>query len=71
MELAPKDPNKLIEWKSSNDKEKAIIDLALLDPELHHVDLDKSSKDIWNNMNKLCGAQEVNENFSLIKIVQF
>jgi hypothetical protein len=40
------DPNKSIEWKSRDDKEKSIIGLALLDSKLHHVDLDKSSKEI-------------------------
>ena len=64
-EPTPKDPNKLIEWQSIDDKAKAIIDLALSDLELHHVDLDKSSKDIWNNLNKLIGAQAVNAKFSL------
>jgi hypothetical protein len=45
-EATPADPNKLIEWESRDDKEKSIIGLALSDSELHHVDLDKSSKEI-------------------------
>jgi hypothetical protein len=42
----PADPNKLIEWESRDDKEKSIIGLSLSNSELHHVDLDKSSKEI-------------------------
>ena len=67
MKPIPKDPNKLIESKSKEDKEKTIIGLALSDSKLHQVDLNKSSKDIWNNLNKLFGAQVVNANISLIR----
>jgi hypothetical protein len=49
-EQSPTDPNKLLnEWQSRDDKAKAIIGLALLDSKLHHVDLEKSSKEIWDN----------------------
>ena len=40
------DHNNLIEWESTVDKEKSIIGIALLYLELHHVDMDKSSKGI-------------------------
>jgi hypothetical protein len=43
-EKSPIDPNKLLEWQSRDDKAKAIIGLALSNFELHHVDLEKSSK---------------------------
>jgi hypothetical protein len=56
IEATPANPNKLIEWESRDDKEKAIIGLAFSDSELHRVDLDKSSKEIWENLNKLCEA---------------
>jgi hypothetical protein len=59
------DPNKLLEWKSRDDKAKAIIGLALIDSELHHVDLEKSSKEIWDTLNALFGAQAMNAKFSL------
>jgi hypothetical protein len=49
IEQSPTDPNKLLEWQSRDDKAKAIIGLALSDSELHHVDLEKSSKEIWDN----------------------
>jgi hypothetical protein len=59
------DLNKLIECQSRDYKEKATIGLAILDSELHHVDLKKSSKEIWENINKLFGAQAVNSKISL------
>lgn len=59
-EVAPVDPNTLKEWENKDDKEKFIIILSLLDSEIHHVDMDKSSKEIWENLNKLFRAREVN-----------
>ena len=35
------------------------------DFELHHIDLEESSKVIWENLSKLFGAQAVNAKFSL------
>jgi hypothetical protein len=64
-EQLPTYPNKLLEWQSRDNKAKTIIGLSLLDSELHHVDLEKSSNKIWDNLNKLCGAKEVNAKFSL------
>ncbi|KAH9291344.1 hypothetical protein KI387_043468, partial [Taxus chinensis] len=64
-ETAPTDASKLLEWQSRDDRAKAIIGLALSDSELHHVDLDKSSKEIWDTLNKLFGAKAVNAKFSL------
>jgi len=61
----PIDANKLLDWSIRDDKAKAIIGLALFDTELHHVDLDKSSTEIWDNLNKLFGAKAVNAKFSL------
>jgi hypothetical protein len=65
IEAEPIYLNKLIEWWSRDDKEKMIIGLTLSYSELHHVDLDKSSKEIWENLNKLFGAQAVNAKISL------
>jgi hypothetical protein len=45
-EQSPIDPNKLLEWQNRDDKAKAIISLALSDSELHHIDLEKPSKEI-------------------------
>jgi hypothetical protein len=55
----------LIEWESRYDKEKSIIGLSLSDSELHHVEIDKSSKEIWEKLNKLFGVQAMNAKFSL------
>jgi hypothetical protein len=55
----------LIEWQSRDDKEKTTIGPTLSDSELHHVDLDKSSKEIWENLNKLFGPQAMNAEFSM------
>ncbi|KAH9327354.1 hypothetical protein KI387_007532, partial [Taxus chinensis] len=64
-ETTPTDASKLLEWQSRDDRAKAIIGLALSDSELHHVDLDKSSKEIWDTLIKLFGAKAVNAKFSL------
>jgi hypothetical protein len=52
-EQSPTDPNKLLEWQSRDDKAKATIGLALSDSKLHHVDLRKLSKEIWDYLNKI------------------
>ena len=43
-------PNKLIEWEDMDNNAKSLIGLALLDFELHLIDLDKSSKEIWEEL---------------------
>ena len=43
-ETSPTNPNGLVEWESIDDKAKAIIGLALVDSDLHHIDLERSSK---------------------------
>jgi hypothetical protein len=65
IDAALVDLNNLIEWESRHDKEKSIIGLTLSDLELHQIDLDKSSKEIWENLNKLIGAHIMNAKFSL------
>lgn len=40
------DATKLLDWQNRYDRVKAIIGLALLDFELYHKDLAKSSKEI-------------------------
>jgi len=37
--------NKLLEWPNKDDKTKAINGLSLLNYELHHIDLEKSSNE--------------------------
>jgi len=58
-------PNKSLEWKNRDDKDKYIIFLALLDLELYHIDMEISSKIIWDKLNKLFGWWVVNINLSL------
>ncbi|KAH9331246.1 hypothetical protein KI387_003354, partial [Taxus chinensis] len=64
-EPKPTDLTKLVEWETRDDKAKAIIGLALSDTELHYVDLEKSSHEMWENLNKTFGAKAVNAKFSL------
>jgi hypothetical protein len=54
-EKSPMNPNKSLEWKNTDDKDKYIIFLALLDLELYHIDMKKSSKIIWDKLKKLFG----------------
>eukprot|EP01018_Ginkgo_biloba_P034981 Gb_38096 [translate_table: standard] len=63
--VVPTEAKILIEWKSKDDKAKSIIGLALSDSKLHHVDLKISSKEIWDELNKLFGAKVMNAKFSL------
>jgi hypothetical protein len=46
------------EWERIDDKEKSIIGLALSDSELHHVDIDKSSKEIWEISTSYLGHKQ-------------
>jgi hypothetical protein len=52
-----------VEKKDNNGK--SIIGFVLSDSELHHVDLDKYFKDIWEELQKLFGAKAVKAKFSL------
>ena len=58
-------PARVVEWKNRDNHAKSIIGLALSDSKLHHIDLDKSSKEIWEKLQKLFGAKVVNAKFSL------
>ena len=40
-EKAPSDPRLLVEWERKEEKDKAIIGLALSDTQLHLIDLEK------------------------------
>ena len=61
----PQLPAKVVEWKNRDNHAKSIIGVALFDSELHHIDLDKSSEEIWEELQKLLGAKAVNAKFSL------
>jgi len=43
-----------------DDKANSIIGVSLSHSKLHQVDLDKSFKEIWEDLNKLFGAKVVN-----------
>ena len=55
----------MIEWQSRDDKTKLIIGLARLDLELPHVDLENSSNEVWDELNKLFGAKAINAKLSM------
>lgn len=52
-EVVPTNAKKKIDWESREEKAKSIIGLALSDSQLHRVDLEKFSKEIWDELNKL------------------
>jgi hypothetical protein len=64
-EKAPSDPRLLVEWEKKEEKAKAIIGLALSDTQLHLIDLEKPSKEIWEQLSKLFGEKAMNAKFSL------
>lgn len=64
-EGAPTDAKELVEWKNRDDKAKSIIGLALSNSQLHHVDLTKTSQEIWEHLAKLFGVKSTNAKFSL------
>ena len=55
----------LVEWEKKEEKDKAIIGLPLSDTQLHLIDLEKSSKVIWEKLSKLFGEKAMNAKFSL------
>ena len=44
IESEPTQPRRVVELKNRDNHAKSIIGIALYDLELHHIDLDKSSK---------------------------
>ena len=51
IETKPTQPlARVVEWKNKDNHAKSIIGLAVSDSELHHIDLDKSSKEIWEEL---------------------
>jgi len=64
-EKQARDPIKLLEWKRKDDKAKDIIVLSIVDSKLHHIDMEKQSKEIWDTLSALFGAQALNAIFSL------
>ena len=52
-EKSPTNPKLFVEWEKKDDKDKDIIGLALLDTQLHLIDSEKSSNEIWEQLSKL------------------
>ena len=51
IETEPTQPlARVVEWKNKDNHAKSIIGLAVFDSELHHIDLDKSSEEIWEEL---------------------
>lgn len=48
--LEPTQPTKLIVLKNIDKNAKSIIGLELSNLELHHINLDESSKEIWDKL---------------------
>ena len=61
----PIDAKILIEWEWNHYKYKFIIGLALLDSQLHLVDLQKSAIEIWEQLSNLFGEKSLNAKFYL------
>ena len=63
-ERAPTDASHLNEWGKREERAKSILGLSLLDSQLHLIDLQKSSTEIWDELNKVFGVKVINANFS-------
>jgi hypothetical protein len=64
-EKAPTDPKQLIEWEKREDRAKSILGLSLADSQLHLIDLEKSSEEMWVQLCTIFGEKAVNAKFSL------
>ena len=61
----PTQGHKIIEWHNRDDKTKSIITLVVYDSKLQHLDQEKSSKEIWDQLNGLFRSKALNAKFSL------
>ena len=59
-ERAPTDARHLNEWEKREERAKSILGLSLSDSQLHLIDLQKSSAEIWDELNKVFRAKAVN-----------
>ena len=67
IEPKPPQPNKLIEWKNRDklNNSKSIIGLEFPYFELHVIDLNKSSKQILEELQQLFGEKTTNTKFKI------
>jgi len=61
----PTDPKQLIEWEKMEDITKSINGLSLSNYQLHLIDLEKPSIEIWEQLSKIFGEKDANAKFSL------
>ena len=52
----PVDADKITKWTTKDHRASALIGLGLSDAYLHHIDLSKTSKEIWDVLNILFGS---------------
>jgi hypothetical protein len=64
-EKEPTDPRQLIEWEKREDRAKSILGLSLADSQLHLINLEKSSEEMWEQLSQIFGEKAVNAKFSL------
>ena len=59
------DPTLLSAWEKREERDKSIIGLTLSDSQLHLIDLNKYSTEMWEQLTKLFGEKYTNAKFSL------
>lgn len=62
QEPTPQDPKQLVDWLKWEDKSKSIIGLSLSNSQLHLLNLEKSSAQIWEKLSQIFGEKAVNAN---------
>lgn len=61
----PTDVDELAKWTAKDRRAIALIGLAISDAYLHHIDLSKTSKEMWDNLNILFGSKALNAKMGL------
>ena len=52
----PQDADEITKWMAKDQRASALIGLGLSDAYLHHIDLSRTSKEIWDGLNILFGS---------------
>ena len=61
----PQDADEITNWTAKDHRASALIGLGLSDAYLHHIDLSKTSKEIWDGLNTLFGSQASSAKMSI------
>ena len=61
----PQDADEITKWTAKDHRASALIGLGLSDAYLHHIDLSKTSKEIWDGINTLFGSQASSAKMSI------